>query len=198
MRRKEYAPYFQDNWKPTRRLTLNLGLRWEYRTPVYERTGSMMGFDLNQKAYVIGTDLRPFEALGNTLPSIVAGVQSYGGKIITAQRPDCRRTWSITTGRTSGRGWASRTGRWTAAKSFVVRGGYRISYYTEPISNWFNSQSAAQLVSANFVNSVSEYGGVAGRPAELWPAERAAVYRRSEYRQQRHRYQRHADAPEGI
>ena len=40
-------------------------------------------------------------------------------------------------------------------KAFVIRGGYRISYYTEPISNWFNSQSAAQLVSANFVNSVS-------------------------------------------
>ena len=30
-----------------------------------------------------------------------------------------------------------------------------MSYYTEPISNWFNSQSAAQLVSANFVNSVT-------------------------------------------
>ena len=64
MRRKEYAPYFQDNWKATKRLTLNLGLRWEFRTPVYERTGSMMGFDLDKKAYVIGTDLNRFQALG--------------------------------------------------------------------------------------------------------------------------------------
>jgi len=40
-------------------------------------------------------------------------------------------------------------------KAFVIRGGYRISYYTEPISNWFNAESAAQLVSANFVNSVT-------------------------------------------
>ena len=116
MRRKEYAPYFQDNWKATKRLTLNLGLRWEFRTPVYERTDSMMGFDLNKKAYVIGTDLNRFQALGNTLPSIVAGVQSYGGKIITAQGCRvCRRTWSTTTGRTSGRGLASPIGRWMDA-----------------------------------------------------------------------------------
>ena len=85
----------------------------------------------------------------------MAGVQSYGGKIITAKQAGLPQNLVYNNWKNFGPrlGFAYRAldGR----KAFVVRGGYRISYYTEPISNWFNSQSAAQLVSANFVNSVT-------------------------------------------
>jgi hypothetical protein len=53
--------YFQDDWKINRRLTVNLGLRWDLEAPVIERYNRMeRGFDFNAKSPIVvpGTDLR--------------------------------------------------------------------------------------------------------------------------------------------
>ena len=34
---KTYAPYVEDHWKVTRKLTLDVGLRWDYLPPVHEK-----------------------------------------------------------------------------------------------------------------------------------------------------------------
>ena len=47
--RQEYAPYFQDNFKVTSRLTLNLGLRYEWRTPMYDKNNSLISFSLAKR-----------------------------------------------------------------------------------------------------------------------------------------------------
>ena len=43
---KYYSAYFQDDWRLTNRLTLNLGLRYEYVTPYAEKWGRMGWFDV--------------------------------------------------------------------------------------------------------------------------------------------------------
>ena len=50
-----YAFYFNDDWKLTSRLTLNLGLRWDYESPVVERYNRQLrGMDFSAASPIAG------------------------------------------------------------------------------------------------------------------------------------------------
>ncbi|HVU46780.1 MAG TPA: TonB-dependent receptor [Terracidiphilus sp.] len=40
-----FAPYVEDDWKPTQKLTLNLGLRWDFRAAAYEAKNHFFWLD---------------------------------------------------------------------------------------------------------------------------------------------------------
>ena len=54
----------------------------------------MMSFDFDKSAYVLGADLSYFLEKQATLPSLVNGFQSFGGKVETYKERACRRIWS--------------------------------------------------------------------------------------------------------
>ncbi len=155
LRRQEYAPYIQDNWKITQRLTLNLGMRYEFRTPLHDKNGLLTSFSPEKRAYVVGSTLENFLQRQATLPANLTALSNFGGKVIGYEEAGLPMHLVYNNWKQFGPriGFAYRA--LSGAKAFVVRGGYRISYYTQPIADWFGSQQNQQIVSAGFQNSVS-------------------------------------------
>ena len=67
LRDNQYSVFVQDDWKVNGRLTLNLGLRYEYYTPFYSPTNEMSMFDVDaerivtagtngESRYIVGPD----------------------------------------------------------------------------------------------------------------------------------------------
>ncbi|MDQ6700505.1 MAG: carboxypeptidase regulatory-like domain-containing protein [Acidobacteriota bacterium] len=57
---KYFGTFFEDRWKVTQNVTVNLGIRWEYETPRTDRFNQLTNFDYNAKPplQVPGLDLK--------------------------------------------------------------------------------------------------------------------------------------------
>jgi carboxypeptidase family protein/TonB-dependent receptor-like protein len=55
-RRYSYAFFVQDDWRPTSKLTLNIGLRYDFMTPAYEKDNHMANFDPATASLVFAKD----------------------------------------------------------------------------------------------------------------------------------------------
>lgn len=110
---KYHAAFLQDDWKISRRLTLNLGLRWELEAPPTDRYNVLSTFDPNAASplKVPGLDLRG----GLTYPGI-AGASRYQRDL----------NWND---------FGPRIGfAYQATQKTVVRGGFGIMYVPITVS----------------------------------------------------------------
>lgn len=140
MRGQEFALYFQDNFKVNSRLTLNLGLRYDYWPAYKEISNLLTSFDLEKRAVVLGTDLNTMYGLGATIPSVVNRMQSLGAKFISREESGLPETFYNVPKTNFGPrlGFAYRLD--TSNRPMVLRGGYRISHFTIPLRAWTASQ----------------------------------------------------------
>ena len=167
IRRQEYSPYFQDNWKVTPRLTVEHGTALGVPLPALRSGRHGDGFDFDKRALVVGTNVDRFIKFGchHTRHSERAARASAETSSAT-RMPACRRTWHIGTGKSSAPDSDSRIGH-SMAKTFVIRGGYRMSYYPMRLQEWILGQSDSVPVGAAFQNTRQQYCPFSGRTAQL-------------------------------
>ena len=140
---KYYAGYFQDDWKATKRLTLNLGLRYDVDIPRTERYNRMETFN-------------PFAASPLAAETGIAGLQ--GGLVYPGvdgnSRLQFQPQWTD---------FAPRLGfAYQATENTVLRGGYGIFYGPS------YRQAGATLGNYGFSSTTSYVGSPNGLTPSLY------------------------------
>ncbi|MBI3696382.1 MAG: TonB-dependent receptor [Acidobacteria bacterium] len=120
-----YGVYFQDDWKVSSRLTLNLGIRYTLQTETQERDGSFANFDFASGKYVIRSQggTLPRLALPRLLaayPYVASEQNGWGSDVILADHNNLGPRI----------GFAYRP---LADNKTVVRGGYGVYYNIIPV-----------------------------------------------------------------
>ncbi len=109
--RDHYFGWFvQDDWKVTPTLTVNVGLRWDYETPMTERFNRMIrGFAFDQPS---------------PIASGVQGLNLRGGLVFAGSSGELRRAFH-----SDRNNFQPRIGvAWQPRPKWVLRGGYGVSY----------------------------------------------------------------------
>lgn len=133
-----YATYFQDNWKITPTLTLNLGVRWDYSSPYGESKGNQANFQQTGGDGAGGTYYIPKKGCAVARSSAFnALLASYNISVSCVSGLDVNKAQKTN--------FAPRVGfAYRIRPSLVIRGGYGISYGA------FDSVGYGQTLGTNY------------------------------------------------
>jgi len=136
MRQNEDALYFQDNFRATPRLTLNLGLRWQFSPFAYDKYNIMTSWDPKSQAVVLGQPLDFLYKMGATNPGLVKNLTAAGMKMETWEQAGLPQKLVFNNWHDVGPhvGFAYRA--LEGKRQFVIRSGYSVNYFPLPMAPW--------------------------------------------------------------
>lgn len=182
----QVEPYVQDDWKVSRRLTVNLGLRWQYMQPQYSALNNTSVFDpafyvaANAPAIsattgnIVGTNPFPYNGLvlpGNSFPKQAVG------RVPGMTNPQVLALFHnlpLGDNNTNWNSWGPRVGfayDLTGKASTVLRGGYGLSYERVEGNYIFNSVSQLPFVANVTLNNGTVDNISGGAPPASAPSE---------------------------
>jgi hypothetical protein len=139
IRGAENSAYLQDNWKVTPSLTVNLGMRYEYFSPVREANNVLLGLDVKSKSLASPVPISRLIELGYTTPTIVREFERVGVTFTSTQEaglPDSliAPNWLDFSPR-AGFAWQRRQ----LGRQWVLRGGFGVYRFPPPLRT-FNAR----------------------------------------------------------
>jgi hypothetical protein len=159
----EWDLYFQDDWKVTKNLTLNLGLRNTYIPGFWTKDGLATTFDFKNNAFVMSNPTSYYIAHGYTTQAIITNLQNLGVTFETSAQagfPGSNAQNKNEFEPRVGFAWQPFGGKYGT----VLRGGYgKYVFPTALRSSWQNSFSGFPYVQ----NYTQNYNSAAQSPDGL-------------------------------
>jgi hypothetical protein len=158
-RQKEFGLYVNDSWKVGRRLTVDLGVRWDKWTPYKEKLDRLVNLDLANyadKFQVISPNDTKIEDIRGIPPSVLQSWKQRGLSWVTANSVGFPSALVPA----DNNNFAPRIGAaFRLTDKWVVRAGYGVYYWTMPLSQILQSSRTNPPLNLRFVNDLSNKNG---------------------------------------
>jgi hypothetical protein len=152
LRQTEVGLYFNDRWRMTPRLTLNLGVRWDKWTPYHEKFDRLVVPDIQSvfdRFEVVTPGNHRIETLPNIPPSVLASWSLRGLKYTTARQAGMPDSLFAADNNNFGPRVAA---AFKITNRLVLRGGYGEYFWTMPLSQILQSTRSNAPLNLRFTN----------------------------------------------
>ncbi len=149
----EYDGYFQDNWRVSQRLTVNVGLRWEAHPSARAANDYLVGFDPKNNALVLPQPLDYYVKAGLTHEALITNLRNLGVKFTNPKEAGLASR-IINSANANvlprfGFAYTPSFGR----NGTVIRGGYGEYVYPVPVRNSIRYLTASYPFTAGYSQS---------------------------------------------